>query len=318
MLKFVLVILSGMFYTATASATDRFEFFDYCSVSMVNMVASSNQPLMIAEHVGAKDLRIEAEEDDESNVMLQLFDRRKKSTPDTPGAGHLGWVTYHPAKNILTDINDEQLQFDPQKGKHFQQCLTRMRECQDLNQKLKLDATIDFPRYALTGKSRAWFYAAPVAQCRSESIFIVPGDIVSRTGFSIARDEETQKFYESVRGNDSHGYLLAGYGGYVGWIEANHLEAVDLVCNDARDKSGLKNPAPEEFVERKVAQTQPRLYFYDAPDKACLREDNSFIIADDKVQMVNRSAYAGFSFVRYTHPVTHKVTEGWVLASGLK
>lgn len=87
MLKFVLVILSGMFYTATASATDRFEFFDYCSVSMVNMVASSNQPLMIAEHVGAKDLRIEAEEDDESNVMLQLFDRRKKAPriPPEPG-----------------------------------------------------------------------------------------------------------------------------------------------------------------------------------------------------------------------------------------
>lgn len=313
-MKVKALIAVTLLYSVAAKAQDKWAHLDYCAVSMKNMVASSNQPLMVAEHVSIQDVEVEAEAHGD-NIMLQLFDRRKKSTPDSPGAGMLGWVTYNPANNILTDGNETVLRFDQQKGKRYQQCLYRMQSCADINQQLALDATIAPPRYVVTGTSRAWFYAAPVRQCRSESIFIVPGDIISRVGFVIARDGKTQKDYQSLRGNDTHDYVLAGFNHVQGWVEADNLEDVDEVCENVREKAGMTNPADGDFITRSVANQ--RLYFYDAPDKACRREENVFVVNGDRVQMLNKPAFAGYRFIRYTHPASQKVTEGWVLSEGL-
>ncbi|POP42691.1 hypothetical protein CHU32_19180 [Superficieibacter electus] len=308
------LIAVTLLYSVSASAQDEWTYLDYCAVSMKNMVASSNQPLMAAEHVSIQDLEVEAEAHDDA-IMLQLFDRRKKSTPDSPGAGMLGWVTYHPANNTLTDGNETALRFDQQKGKRYQQCLSRMQSCADINQQLALDATIAPPRYVVTGTSRAWFYAAPVPQCRSESVFIVPGDIISRVGFVIARDDKTQKRYQALRGNDTHDYVLGAFNDVQGWVEADNLEDVDEVCEDAREKAGMTNPADDDFITRTVANQ--RLYFYDAPNKACLRQQKAFVVDGDRVQMLNKPAFGGYRFIRYTHPASQKVTEGWVSSEGL-
>lgn len=315
-MKLKALIIITLLYSAAANAQDKWAYLDYCAVSMKNMVASSNQSLMVAEHVSLQDLDVEAEAHDD-NVMFQLFDRRKKSTPDSPGAGMLGWLTYHPASNTLTDGNDTALRFDQQKGKRYQHCLSRMQRCADINQQLALEATIAPPRYVVTGTSRAWFYAAPVPQCRSESVFIVPGDSVSRIGFVIARDDNTQQRYQALRGHDPHNYVLAGFNTVHGWVEADNLASVDEVCDDAREKAGITTPAEDDFITRTVANKRQRLYFYDAPNKACLREENAFVVDGDRVQMLNKPAFAGYRFIRYTHPTSQKVTEGWVLSEGL-
>ncbi|WP_312750353.1 hypothetical protein [Atlantibacter hermannii] len=42
------------------------------------------------------------------------------------------------------------------------------------------------------------------------------------------------------------------------------------------------------------------------------------IVDKDEVKALDKPEVDGYVFIRYTHPITHQVTDGWVIASGLK
>ncbi|GKX56552.1 hypothetical protein SOASR030_26640 [Leminorella grimontii] len=312
----LILLAAQCFFSASAADDMMAPLFD-CSASQLSMVSGSNQALMAAEGVSEKDLRIEAEEQG-GKIALHLYDRRKTQTPETPGAGDLGWVTYDPQNNSLTDVNDSPLTFNQEAGKRYQQCLQRAKKCQSLFSRLKLDAImVESPRWVVKGKSRAGFYSAPVEQCRSESVFVIPGDIVQVVGLGV-RDEASQRLLDKEAGDEQSGYLLVQFRDVMGWVRADRLDSVDDICDDALRQANVSTWPESNFSPRRVANHRQRLYFYDAPNGVCAREDKTFIVDGDSVQALSEKSFAGFTFVRYVHPVTHEVTEGWVLASGLK
>lgn len=296
-----------------------------CSLSLKRFLASSNQYWIANEHPRPEDLNFLIEEHDDRKGLefIQITNERVRKIDSAPGAGHYGWVVYDPKTGELWDESrdpdqPEKLTFDAIAAQEYRSCRALDEQCVKANQNIGDDPTGGFypnpfeiagdssERYVKYSQNRQPFYWAPNKYCAVQA-FLVNNDKVNvlswgqNNGFVWSRyiHPKTKQITE-------------------GWLPEEMLVTKEQVCNDAREKSGFNNPATGELVEHKVVQTQPRLYFYEAPDNVCLREDNSFIIAGDNVQMLNRSAYAGFSFVRYTHPVTHNVTEGWVLTRGLK
>lgn len=197
---------------------------------------------MKAERVPEKDLRIEAEKRD-GNIALHLYDSRQTPSPDTPGAGNLGWVTYDPVQNRLTDVNDDPLTFNQEAGKRYQRCLLQAAQCQSLLEKLTLEPIqTESPRWIVTGKSRSWFYSAPVEQCRSESVFVISGDTVQVVGLGV-KDKASQQLLDNASEGERHGYLLVQFNDVVGWMRADRLVSEDEICDDAVSRSeGCRQP----------------------------------------------------------------------------
>nr|WP_032940121.1 hypothetical protein [Citrobacter youngae] len=68
--------------------------------------------------------------------------------------------------------------------------------------------------YQVTGTDRAWFYSMPTEQCRSQSVFLVPGDIIS------AQEQSKDDFIEAV-------YYTADRHIVRGWLKKSQLQALD-------------------------------------------------------------------------------------------
>lgn len=291
---------------------DRPDSLFACQVPLIKLLASSNQALIQAEKVPVDKLEINIEPRADGVQAIQLFDSRKVASPDTPGAGHLGWVMYDPQSGRLLDNSaDEQhplpLTFDPQYGKQYQQCLQKEQRCAPILDNIKLGAIIaDSPRYIVRGKGRAYFHAAPTEQCVNESQFVIPDDKVQVVGYAAL---------EPVSG-EKNGYLLVGYRNVTGWINLDRLAPLDELCHDAQASaeaamSKTVTPAVKYRVKSK------KLYFYDSPDRLCQDESNTFIVNGDSVTANQGQSYKQFLFVSYVNPKTAIKTEGWVKTEGL-
>ncbi|CAI1873754.1 hypothetical protein FCH33_09395 [Serratia fonticola] len=283
-----------------------------CQTPLVKLLASSNQALIRAEKVPADKLEINIEPRANGIQAIQLFDSRKPASPDSPGAGHLGWVMYDPQTGQLLDNSaDEQhpqpLTFNPQYGKQYQQCLQKEQRCAAILDQMKLGAIIaDSPKYVVRGKGRAYFHVAPTEQCVNESQFVIPDDKVQVVGYAALEPVEGEK----------NGYLLVGYGNASGWINVDRLAPLDEICHDAQASaesaiSKTASPAAKYLVKSK------KLYFYDSPDKLCQDEGGKFVVNGDSVAATHGQAYKGFLFVSYLHPKTGDKTTGWVKTNGL-
>ena len=283
-----------------------------CEVPLIKLLASSNQAMIQAEKVPADKLEINIEPRADGVQAIQLFDRRKPASPDTPGAGHLGWVMYDPHSGQLLDNSadeqhPQQLTFSPQYGKQYQQCLQKEQRCAAILDQMKLGAIIaDSPKYVVRGKGRAYFHVAPTEQCVNGSQFVIPNDKVQVVGFAVLEPVEGEK-------ND---YLLVGYGNTSGWINVDRLAPLDEICHDAQANAETvmaksASPAAKYLVKSN------KLYFYDSPDPLCQDEGGKFIVSGDSVAAKQSQAYQQFLFVSYIHPKTGDKTEGWVKAEGL-
>jgi hypothetical protein len=283
-----------------------------CQVPLIKLLASSNQTLIQAEKVPADKLAIHIEPRANGMQAIELFDRRQPASPDSPGAGHLGWVIYDPPSGQLLDNRaDEQhpqpLTFNPQYGKQYQQCLQKEQRCAAILDQMKLGAIIaDSPKYVVRGKGRTYFHAAPTEQCVNESQFVIPDDKVQVVGYAALEPVEGEK----------NGYLLVGYGSASGWINVDRLAPLDEICHNAQANaeaamSKAASPAAKYLVKSK------KLYLYDSPDKLCQDEGGKFVVNGDSVTAKHGQAYHQFLFVSYTHPKTGNKTAGWVKAEGL-
>lgn len=296
-----------------------------CSLSLKKLLASSNQYWIANEHPRPEDLSflIEHHDDRKGLEFIQITNERERKIDSAPGAGHYGWVVYDPKTGELWDESrdpdqPEKLSVDSTAAQEYRSCRALDEQCFQANQNMNDDPTGGFypnpfeiagdfsERYVKYSQKRQPFYWSPNKNCAVQA-FLVNNDKVyalswgRNNGFVWSRyiNPKTKQITE-------------------GWLPEDMLVTREQVCNDARLKSGVENPSASEFVMREVANKQQRLYFYDAPDKVCPRGENTFIVAGDNVQVLNRPAYAGYSFVRYTHPVTHNVTVGWVSASELR
>ncbi|MDQ2230806.1 hypothetical protein RBI69_13315 [Citrobacter portucalensis] len=68
--------------------------------------------------------------------------------------------------------------------------------------------------YQVTGDTRAWFYAMPTEQCRSPSVFLVPGDLVS------VQEQSNDDFMEAV-------YYTTDRQIIRGWLKKSQLQAIN-------------------------------------------------------------------------------------------
>lgn len=68
--------------------------------------------------------------------------------------------------------------------------------------------------YQVTGNDRAWFYTMPTEQCRSQSVFLVPGDIIS------TQEQSKDDFIEAV-------YYTADRHIVRGWLKKSQLQALN-------------------------------------------------------------------------------------------
>ncbi|MCY0789144.1 hypothetical protein N0392_05490 [Morganella morganii] len=300
----------------TVAAAASGPLFD-CDRELIKLIAGSNHALVRAEKVTADRLGIYIENRDINELAIQLSDTRQKPSPESPGAGQLGWVTYNIKDNTLTatgaDIEHPvPLTFSAVQGEQLQSCLKKEKTCQQILSTLRLTPFIAMsPEWRVTGKGRAYFHAAPAQQCRDDNTFVVPGDVLQVTGLRAT---------EPVKG-EKESWLLVAYGNTQGWINVNRLESQDDLCGAATEKAdkqyqaGLKNNKPSSY---KYSVTQKRLRFYDAPDKKCSTNAADYVVKDDAVWVDRPQPYQGFVHGRYIHPATGKVTEGWLDAGGLK
>lgn len=283
-----------------------------CEVPLIKLLASSNQAMIQAEKVPADKLDIYIEPRDNGMQAIQLFDSRQQASPDTPGAGHLGWVMYDPHSGQLLDnsadeLHPLQLSFNPQYGKQYQQCLQKEQRCAAILDQMKLGAiTADSPKYVVRGKGRAYFHVAPTEQCVNESQFVIPNDKVQVIGFGA---------FEPVEG-EKNDYLLVGYGNASGWINVDRLAPLDEICQDAQANAEAAMAKTASPTAKYLVKSK-KLYFYDAPDKLCQDEGGKFIVSGDSVTARHSQAYPQFLFVSYIHPKTGDKTEGWVKADDL-
>ncbi|MDF5911525.1 hypothetical protein P4W15_06335 [Morganella morganii] len=86
---------------ATIPATATGPLFN-CDSELIKLIAGSNHGLVRAEKVTADRLGIYIENRDINELAIQLSDTRQKPSPESPGAGQLGWVTYNIKENTLT------------------------------------------------------------------------------------------------------------------------------------------------------------------------------------------------------------------------
>lgn len=301
---------------ATIQADASGPLFD-CDRELIKLIAGSNHGLVRAEKVTADRLGIYVENRDINELAIQLSDTRQKPSPESPGAGQLGWVTYNIKENTLTATGADVehpvlLTFSAAQGEQLQSCLKKEKACQQILSTLRYEPFIAMsPEWRVTGKGRAYFHAAPVEQCRNDNAFVVPGDVLQVVGLRAT---------ESVKG-EKEGWLLVAYGNAQGWINVNRLASQDDLCSTATEKADkqyqatLKNSKPASY---KYSVTQKRLHFYDAPDKGCITDVTDFVVKDDAVWVDRPQPYQGFVHGRYIHPATGKVTEGWLEANGLK
>ncbi|MBD5755232.1 hypothetical protein IF799_22370, partial [Citrobacter freundii] len=68
--------------------------------------------------------------------------------------------------------------------------------------------------YQVMGDARAWFYAMPTEQCRSPSVFLVPGDLVS------VQEQSNDDFMEAV-------YYTTDRHIVRGWLKKSQLQALN-------------------------------------------------------------------------------------------
>ncbi|MES3481463.1 hypothetical protein AZ006_004140 [Citrobacter freundii] len=68
--------------------------------------------------------------------------------------------------------------------------------------------------YQVTGNDRAWFYTMPTEQCRSQSVLLVPGDIIS------TQEQSKDDFIEAV-------YYTADRHIVRGWLKKSQLQALN-------------------------------------------------------------------------------------------
>lgn len=301
---------------ATIPATASGPLFD-CDSELIKLIAGSNHGLVRAEKVTADRLGIYIENRDINELAIQLSDTRQKPSPESPGAGQLGWVTYNIKENTLTATGADvehpvPLTFSAAQGERLQSCLKKEKTCQQILSTLRYEPFIAMsPEWRVTGKGRAYFYAAPAEQCRNDNVFVVPGDVLQVVGLRAT---------EPVKG-EKEGWLLVAYGNAQGWINVNRLASQDALCDAATEnadkqyQAGLKNSKPSSY---KYSVTQNRLRFYDAPDKGCITDAADFVVKDDAIWVDRPQPYQGFVHGRYIYPATGKVTEGWLEADGLK
>ncbi|HEI9844835.1 TPA: hypothetical protein SLN72_001810 [Morganella morganii] len=300
----------------TVAASVSGPLFD-CDRELIKLIAGSNHSLVRAEKVTADRLGIYVENRDINELAIQLSDTGQMPSPASPGAGQLGWVTYNIKDNTLTATGADvehpvPLTFSAVQGERLQSCLKKEKTCQQILSTIRLEPFIAMsPAWRVTGKGRAYFYAVPAEQCRNDNAFVVPGDVLQVVGLRAT---------EPVKG-EKEGWLLVAYGNAQGWINVNRLASQDALCDAATEnadkqyQAGLKNSKPSSY---KYSVTQNRLRFFDAPDKGCITDVADFVVKDDVVWVDRPQPYQGFVHGRYIHPVTGKVTEGWLDAGGLK
>lgn len=295
-----------------------------CGISLRKLLASSNQYMIAHMHPRPEDLDFLIEEhDDRKGVeFIEIFNKREAKNDSSPGAGHYGWVVYHPDTGELWDESADpdhpvKLTWDASAAQEYRSCRAVDEQCFQAVRNINDDPTIGFypnafdvagdasERYVKNSESRQPFYWAPNKNCAVRA-FVVNNDKIQalswgqNNGFVWSRyiNPATQKITE-------------------GWLPQEALVTRQQICDEARHKAGTENLSAEEMVTREVKNKRQRLYFYNAPNKACLREENAFVVDGDRVQMLNKPAFAGYRFIRYTHPTSQKVTEGWVSSEGL-
>ncbi|KEY59838.1 hypothetical protein [Serratia sp. DD3] len=296
-----------------------------CAIPLRKLLASSNQAMVASEHPRPEDLGflIEHHDDRKGLEFIQIINEHQRKTDSSPNAGHYGWVIYDPKTGELLDESlDEghpvKLKIDKTAAQEYQSCRAADEQCYQAIQNMGDDPTAGFypnafevagdssERYVKIAENRQPFYWAPNKNCAVKA-FLVNRDKVlalswgQNNGFVWTRyiHPATQQMTE-------------------GWLPQEVLQTKQQRCDDVRQESAVGPTSVGEFTTREVANNQQRLYFYDAPDPICLGEEKSFIVDGDKVQVLNEPVFAGYVLVRYTHPVTHDVTEGWVPVSGLK
>ncbi|WP_336285895.1 hypothetical protein [Citrobacter arsenatis] len=84
---------------------------------------------------------------------------------------------------------------------------------EEMPQREKMSPPTD-NHYQITGNDRAWFYSMPTEQCRSPSVFLVPGDIIS------AQEQSKDDFIEAV-------YYTTNRHIVRGWLKKSQLQALD-------------------------------------------------------------------------------------------
>lgn len=84
---------------------------------------------------------------------------------------------------------------------------------EEMPQREKLSPITD-NHYQVTGNDRAWFYSMPTEQCRSRSVFLVPGDIIS------AQEQSKDDFIEAVYYTTDRHFVR-------GWLKKSQLQAVN-------------------------------------------------------------------------------------------
>ena len=205
----------------TISAAFSRPLFD-CERELIKLIAGSNHELIRAERVTSDKLSIMIEKHHIDELAIQLFDKSQTPSPDSPGAGQLGWMTYNIKDNRLQATGPDEdhpltLTFNPVQGKRLQSCLRKEQECHQMLNRLPLEAFIaQSPQWRVTGKGRAYFHAAPTEQCRNDNWFVVPGDILQVNGLRATK---------SIDGN-SNDWLLVAYGDAHGWINMNRLAPI--------------------------------------------------------------------------------------------
>ncbi|HGY3856323.1 TPA: hypothetical protein ACNVXR_005417, partial [Citrobacter freundii] len=80
--------------------------------------------------------------------------------------------------------------------------------------------------YQVTGNDRAWFYTMPTEQCRSQSVFLVPGDIIS------TQEQSKDDFIEAV-------YYTADRHIVRGWLKKSQLQPLNSGDNYRYDINPL-------------------------------------------------------------------------------
>lgn len=294
-----------------------------CRIQLRTLLASSNQHWIAAEHPKPADLDVLMEEHDDRKGMLfiQIINTREAKTDPSPGAGHYGWVLYNKKTGELWDESDEdnpqKLIADPAAVKNYQACSTQDDQCLQANQNMTDDPTGGFYpnpfevegdsnlRYIVTSAKRQHFSWAPNKNCEVGA-FVVNDDKVLALSWG-------QQF----------GYIWSRYTNPAtkviteGWLPQDALKTKEQVCSSIQPQIASVNTEQNFLEPRVVFNHHQRLYFYDAPNDICLRNDGAFIVDNDKVQASDKSSTAGFTFVRFVHPVTKDVTSGWVQSSGL-
>lgn len=157
--------------------------------------------------------------------MLRPFNRQQAS-PDTPGAGHLGWVMYDPHSGQLLDnsadeLHPLQLTFNSQYGRQYRQCLQvgRFNPLDEICHSAQAKAEVLMAKTAapaatfLVKSKRLYFYDSPDKSCQDENgKFIVSGDSVT------AEHRQTYQQFLFVR------YIHPKTGDKTeGWVKADGL-----------------------------------------------------------------------------------------------